>query len=848
MSKVPQQLGKYALQELLGRGGMAEVWKALDTQLQRHVAIKLLHADMQADPDFVTRFTREAQIVASLRHPNIVQIYDFHISEEGDSEGSEADAVAYMVMEYVKGSTLAHYIANTSYKKQFPSPAEIIRLFTPISLAIDYAHQQGMIHRDIKPANILLDQTHTTRNPMGEPILSDFGLAKLLNAASQTVTGALLGTPLYISPEQVQNRAISDQTDLYALGVVLYELFTGLPPFRGENLSGVMMQHLLDTPTEPHLMNPDLPPALSTVLLKCLAKDPSDRFPSAAALVAATAEAFSIPVPEDVQQSISSLSATPGLPSSSSSATTSSSSSVAVADSSSPSSDLSLAISPEAETVVSDASSALSLTPPTKIEAISNPVRLPNSETNLHVSEEEAIALAKQDSASACEEPPTQKHPTASAPAAADEVPTPTKSSHEASVTASNTAPTQPSEPAPPVLSPPPTPASHKLPRWQIALAVLIICVLLVSGLGTFFLLSHRSTSSTGAPVAANAIVGQASFVSSGQVNMTTNQGSNDEFQIDLHNIPAPQSGKSYYAWLLPDTSQVEAAPILLGKVPVNRGSMHLLYTGDDQHSNLLALASRFLITEESVSTTPSIPSPDLSTWRYYAELPQKPAPGQTYSLLDHLRHLLATDPTLEALHLHGGLNIWTYRNTQSIMHWAASARDARNKQHFTLAHRQIISILDYLDGATLVSQDVPPGTPMFADPLIAQVGLLEIKSGQQGPPAYLYHIALHLNGVLSSPGATQYQRNLAIQINTGINNENGWLGQLRHDAVQLAHMNNTQLALPSSLALLNDMVTLSNSAFNGRNDPSTGQKQIGIIQIYRLVQLLATFEVKPYK
>jgi serine/threonine protein kinase len=846
VSTVPKRLGKYELQELLGRGGMAEVWKALDIQLQRYVAIKLLQANLQADPDFITRFIREAQVVAALRHPNIVQIYDFHISEEDEAEGPAADAVAYMVMEYVKGSTLAHYIASTSYKKQFPSAAEIVRLFTPISLAIDYAHRQGMIHRDIKPANILLDQSHTTRNPMGEPILSDFGLAKLLNAASQTVTGALLGTPLYISPEQVQNRAVSDQTDIYALGVVLYEVFTGVPPFRGENLSGVMMQHLLDTPTEPHLMNLDLPPALSKVLLKSLAKDPVDRFPNAATMIAAIAEALDIPVPQDVQDAISStkdrdLPAVPAQPSRPSPTITQSE---VVTSPSSTSSDVSLVVPPEAETVLSEGSLL-----PVKAEAISGPIRLPDSETHLNVPEEKTIALARQNVASVQEEQSTQKPSTASAHVASDEASvsdvTPAKFSNEISAPAPDAVPAKPSETTPPLLSPPPTLTFRRRPRWQVALTVLIIGVLLVSGLGAFFLLSHRST---GAPGVVNASVGLASFVSSGQVDMTTNQGSNDEFQINLHNIPDPQSGKSYYAWLLPDTSQVEAAPILLGKVSVNHGTTHFLYSGDDQHSNLLAVASRFLITEESASIAPSIPSPDLSTWRYYAELPQKPAPGQTYSLLDHLRHLLAIDPTLEALHLHGGLNIWTYRNTQSIQNWAGSARDGWSKKDFALIHRQVISILDYLDGTKLVQQDVPSGTPILANQQIAQVGLLEIKPGQSGPPAYLYHIALHLDGVLSSPGSTPYQRNLATQINTGINNVNGWLGQLRHDAIQLARMKDAQLALPSSLALLNDMVTQSTNAYQGRNNPATGQQQIGVAQIYRLVQLLAAFEVKPYK
>src|SRR5258708_18206965 len=149
-----EQLGKYALLEILGRGGMGEVWKARDTQLQRYVAIKLLHADLQANPDFVTHFMREAKLFASLRHHNIVQIHDFQLA---DTQGPSIKA--YMVMDYIAGGTLADYIRNTVRKGLFPPAADIVYLFTAVSLALDYAHQKGMIHRDIKPANILLDKT-----------------------------------------------------------------------------------------------------------------------------------------------------------------------------------------------------------------------------------------------------------------------------------------------------------------------------------------------------------------------------------------------------------------------------------------------------------------------------------------------------------------------------------------------------------------------------------------------------------------------------------------------------------------------------------------------------------------
>ena len=193
MSAGPQRLGKYELEKRLERGGMGQVWKAYDTQLRRYVAIKVLHADLQANPDFVSRFTREAQLVASLHHPNIIQIHDFQFTNTG-----EAGASGYMVMDYVEGGTLADYIHATSRKGLFPSAPDIVYLFTAISLALDYAHQRGMIHRDIKPANILLDK----RNPIGrpEPILTDFGIARLQGAAGGTLTSTLLGTPRYISP------------------------------------------------------------------------------------------------------------------------------------------------------------------------------------------------------------------------------------------------------------------------------------------------------------------------------------------------------------------------------------------------------------------------------------------------------------------------------------------------------------------------------------------------------------------------------------------------------------------------------------------------------------------------
>jgi serine/threonine protein kinase len=834
MSIAPRRLGKYELQERLGRGGMAEVWKALDTQLHRYVAIKLLQANLQADPNFVNRFTHEAQTIAALRHPNIVQIYDFYTAEGHKEDGSEAEAIAYMVMEYIQGSTLADYVNDTSRKGQIPPVADIIRLFTPISLAIDYAHQQGMIHRDIKPANILLDKRNTARNPMGEPILSDFGLAKVLNVASQTMTGAVMGTPLYISPEQVQNRPVSPQTDLYALGVVLYEIFTGVPPFRGESLTGIMMQHLTTTPAEPHKINPNLPPALSKVILKSLAKNPLERYASASAMLVDVAEAFNLAMPGESkhdlppggarrsQDQMQTSKPDVGKTSPSSFEETIRSAEGAVNEV--------FPVSTDAPTILSQYYAPGTI-PVAKVGHQDIPVSPLDSAGNLQGQVNSDADLAGKNPSLVDKQlmAPGQTLPGAARPAPAGGY---------------GVTPLPPSlEPAP-IVSQPSPPAPPKRGRIRLILAILLVCVVVGSGLGAFFLFNHHSPTT---PIVANTTVGQAFFVSSGKRNETTNQGSNDELQIDLHNISNPPSGTAYYAWLLPDQSQSEAAPFFLGQLAVNNGTVHFLYKSNSDHTNLMATNSRFLITEENAGVTPLVPSPDLSKWRYFAEIPQTPAAGQTYSMVDHLRHLLAKDPELEPNHLPGGLSIWAYRNIQKVMTFAVGAQKDWHAQNFATVRQQIIGILDYLDGSKYVNQDVPAGTPITANPRFAQIGLLQLHA-QQNLPGYLYHIELHLNGVLSSPGATQYQHTTAAQIDTGITTMQRWLEQVRSDAVKLLQMDDAHLALSSSLPLLNDMATQATNAFMGRNNPSTGKPEQGFSQIYVEIQHMAIFEVKPYK
>jgi hypothetical protein len=388
-----------------------------------------------------------------------------------------------------------------------------------------------------------------------------------------------------------------------------------------------------------------------------------------------------------------------------------------------------------------------------------------------------------------------------------------------------------------------PAPRRHQVLR--VGLIALLIVILLSSGLGAFFLLNHYTAASTTS--AAPIVFGQAYYVSSDQVNQTTNLGINDEFQINLKNIPNPPSGKSYYAWLTPDAKNAEGIDILLGKLAVNKGVVHFFYQGDGQHTNLLAITSGFLITEEDASVTPTTPTPDHTAWKYFAQLPQTPPAGQTYSLLDHLHHLLANDPDLMAVQLLGGLNIWTYRNMLKIYDYAQRMQNDWHSQNVTDLRHRLIETLDYLDGVQFVWQDVPAGTPNEAGRPASQIGLLEF-SPTQTPPAYLSHIALHLNGVLQSPGSTAYQRTLSSQIDLILSNVRDWLQQVRSDAKQLVYMSASQLLQQPSLSLINDLNTHATSAFKGQTNASSGQTEKGVSQMYVAIQKLATFDVTAYK
>jgi serine/threonine protein kinase len=260
---VGQRLGQYDVLEIIGKGGMAAVYRARQDTVKRDVAVKVITSGLAHSPDSLKRFQREAETVASLSHPHILRIFDY---------GQHGDLV-YLVMELLRGGSLADLI------RKGPLPPETAsRMLDQIASALDYAHKQGIIHRDFKPQNVLLDGE-------GNAYLTDFGIAKILGEMTAlTQSGAAMGTPLYMPPEQWKGMSLDARADIYALGVTLFEMLSGKLPFESDTPYGMMYKHLNEAPPSIRDLRADLPPGIDQVLMKAMAKDPDQRFVSAGEL------------------------------------------------------------------------------------------------------------------------------------------------------------------------------------------------------------------------------------------------------------------------------------------------------------------------------------------------------------------------------------------------------------------------------------------------------------------------------------------------------------------------------------------------------------------------------------
>ncbi|MCA9943254.1 MAG: SUMF1/EgtB/PvdO family nonheme iron enzyme [Anaerolineales bacterium] len=266
--------GRYVIQSLLGRGGMSSVYKATDPNLQRTVAIKIIHPHLSEHPEFVKRFEQEAAAVARLRHPNIMLVHDFN----------HDDGVYYIVFEFIAGNPLDKRLKDLKDAGLRLPLEEAIQIMVPLCEAVAYAHERNMVHRDLKPSNVII-------NLLGQPILLDFGIAKLVGGGQvHTATGATIGTAAYMAPEQVVGDEVDHRADIYSLGVMLYEMACGRPPYEGQSALTVMMKHVNEPLPDIRLFNSNLPDVFSAILEKALAKSPKDRFGSAIEMAMALRE------------------------------------------------------------------------------------------------------------------------------------------------------------------------------------------------------------------------------------------------------------------------------------------------------------------------------------------------------------------------------------------------------------------------------------------------------------------------------------------------------------------------------------------------------------------------------
>jgi len=266
-----RQFGHYQIVAPLGEGGMAAVYKAYQPSMERYVAVKVLPRHMAASEEFVSRFRREAKLLAQLQHPHILPVFDY----------GEADSYPYIVMPFVQSGTLAELL-----HKRPQTLSEIRRIMIQVGDALSYAHTRGMIHRDIKPSNVLIDER-------GNCLLTDFGLARMAEASTKiTTSGTIMGTPAYMSPEQGAGSTLDHRSDIYSLGIIFYEMVTGRVPYTAETPIAVVFKHIQDPLPSARELNPNLPESVELVLLKALAKNPEDRYQKAEDFVQAIQKAI----------------------------------------------------------------------------------------------------------------------------------------------------------------------------------------------------------------------------------------------------------------------------------------------------------------------------------------------------------------------------------------------------------------------------------------------------------------------------------------------------------------------------------------------------------------------------
>jgi len=785
MNISPGAMGKYELRERLGQGGMAEVWKAFDQRLQRFVAIKFMHTALQDDPTFLSRFVREAQAVASLHHPNIVQIYDFESPETGDAEQR-----AYMVMDYIEGQTLAKYLLTHSRARQFLAPEDLVSLMYAICDAVNYAHQKGLLHRDIKPANILLDQRRTTRNPMGEPILTDFGIAKILGTASGTLTSSAVGTPLYISPEQAMGKDCSEASDIYSLGVILYEICTGTTPFHGDSPLIVLQQHVTAALPAPEEKNADISPELSAVITRALAKNPDERFPTALALAEAVAEALDMVLPVRQSGPISSpdirelptLFAQPAIGK-------------------------------------SEATELLASAKPAANAQALNDTPVVNSQvagSSLGVSE----PATPTPEASELTTPPQQALP--------------------------GKAPVAPRERG--------RQRRNKILVILSAVLLLVLLgsglgifwharsagnpTSNTQGTANALVGHAFFTSSGDGNGAQNQGINDMFQV---QLTNVPAPASGQQYYAWLLPDLVQVEGNPLALGPLTVSGGVATLPSpYMDPQHQNLLNMFSRFLVTEEPANPAPQSPSLDTALWRYSAQLPQKPPLADCQRVVNQL----------SVLCHLRHLLASDPELARVNLEGGLAYWTYNNVSEVQKWARESMDHNDP---TDIRHKLVNILSLLVGPACIAQALRNANPAYDntpdDSSLPTIGAIPLLSCAQTPnlPGYLEHIHNHLSAMVMSPGVQRDQVTMARSISSELNTISAWLAQVRDDAEQLLALSNAQLMQTQGENLRSKMDSLATKCLSGGTDPASGMLDKGVVSIIGQIQQLATMDVTRY-
>ncbi len=834
MSTAPRRLGKYELLQQIGRGNVGDMWKGRDVALHRDVAIKILHSDLQADPHFMNRFTNEGQALASLHHPNLVQVYETNIHRSAES----SETVVYIASEYIDGYTLTDYLHATSHRGNFPSVANIVYIFTHIGAAIDYVHQNGIIHGNIKPGNILLDKQNRNQFIAGEPMLSDAGIMQIVGDTNS------ISSPQYISPEQAVGDPASSSSDIYALGVILYEICTGVVPFRDESSVAVMMQHINTLPTPPVLINPNIPPALSEVILRAMAKDAATRFSRASLLATAIVDACSInPSQPLAQQALSKEESSAQSPTYSSGTLQSILGVPQPAEymhgyfsrplqgltqrqpaaTTRPFNQTELTpevLQPETPTEFKDADAqtvaqiepvpAAPETPEpdsnTSIQAVPNPINVPVTTNNSSRSSVPQVSMR----------PPVPPDPPF--------VQTYRQDTQTQSMTVPiRSAPPMPERPKVEALPFVPAPPPPRLPRtlsgfsgftdgplYIVVISLVLLLLLLGGAIGANLFLNRGTQSS---------VPGQVFFQDDAL-------GRNDQVRIELANISNPPSGSNYVAWLQNVNDHAE----YLGVLPVVNGKVSYLYPGNAAHDNLLSFAKGILITTESAGKTPKNPSDHIVYQAAYDT-----------TLLPNLRNLLYSTPGLPEKQ---AVTSSMFENIKSINDKAVSIVDSLQNTHDTgLAQRQATRIIELIDGSAYArsSEDLPA---KLAGRIDVRIGLIS-SPGQTG---YIDLLDEQLDALKANANNNTGLLQHIANVKNAVVDLRDWVQKMRTYDVQILKAAN--LANPAITATALQLKQEAANSYTGRTiPPDSGPRptlgSAGAYQAYTETQYMAALNLK---